>query len=410
MQRFDSALELSLHFHMLVPDGGFVADGAVDERPRFVKLEEPSDEEVAELLAEVAKRVTKMLQAHGRMLEGDCEEEAEPQLLFAGRPTPRSSGRQDEDGVNRPRSCAVADRRPGRATLGDRSGSTGTVDAVTCGMIINRRRLFALGLLVSEICMATTICGVASAAKKGKFDYANQPKNAPFKRSWAVDESHFTTGRTIDQYAYELDLRPLSSLTRRDHILDLGAGTMKAALGLARQTWRTDDQIAPELRSLYRHLRKNTPHVTAVTAEKYSDQAALVGEHGVWGAVNRASVTGISGLTPRVGRYFEELRSDRLVKKHGKFSFVMDLHGVLRYSGHTDKVGQKLAEVMLPNAQLAWKGNTMEEAKLDGKSAGVDLASYLVSSGAFRRVAGSSNLARTDSPWITPEVPTASAP
>ena len=63
MQRFDSALELSLHFHMLVPDGVFVADGAVDERPRFVKLEEPSDEEVAELLAEVAKRVTKMLQA-----------------------------------------------------------------------------------------------------------------------------------------------------------------------------------------------------------------------------------------------------------------------------------------------------------------------------------------------------------
>ena len=84
---------------MLVPDGVFVADGAMDERPRFVKLEEPSDEEVAELLAEVAKRVTKMLQAHGRMLEDDCEEEAEPQLLFAGRPTPRSSGRQDEEAL-----------------------------------------------------------------------------------------------------------------------------------------------------------------------------------------------------------------------------------------------------------------------------------------------------------------------
>ena len=33
------------------------------------------------------------------MLEGDCEEEAETQLLFAGRPTPRSSGRQDEEAL-----------------------------------------------------------------------------------------------------------------------------------------------------------------------------------------------------------------------------------------------------------------------------------------------------------------------
>ena len=45
VQRFNSALELSLHFHMLVPDGVFVADGAgVDERPRFVEHEAPSDE------------------------------------------------------------------------------------------------------------------------------------------------------------------------------------------------------------------------------------------------------------------------------------------------------------------------------------------------------------------------------
>ena len=79
MQRFNSALELSLHFHMLVPDGVFVAGGeGVDERPRFVALAGPSDEEVVELLAELTKRVTKVLHAHGRMLDDDCDEEAEP--------------------------------------------------------------------------------------------------------------------------------------------------------------------------------------------------------------------------------------------------------------------------------------------------------------------------------------------
>ena len=105
VQRFNSALELSLHFHMLVPDGVFVTGGVgVDERPEFVKLEGPSDEEVAELLAEVAKRVTKMLHAHGRMLNDECEEEGEPQLVFAGRRGPTSSGPQHEEAL--PPRCA----------------------------------------------------------------------------------------------------------------------------------------------------------------------------------------------------------------------------------------------------------------------------------------------------------------
>jgi hypothetical protein len=89
VQRFNSALELSLHFHMLVPDGVFVAGGAgVDERPRFVELEAPSNEEVAERLGEVARRVTKMLPDAGRLRDDDCGEEAEPPVPEAHRPLP----------------------------------------------------------------------------------------------------------------------------------------------------------------------------------------------------------------------------------------------------------------------------------------------------------------------------------
>ena len=105
VQRFNSALSLSLHFHMLVPDGVFVTDaGGVDERPRFVELEAPSDQEVAVLLAEVAQRVSKMLLAHGRMLDDESDEETEPQLLFAGRPAPTSSAPQHEEAL--PARCA----------------------------------------------------------------------------------------------------------------------------------------------------------------------------------------------------------------------------------------------------------------------------------------------------------------
>lgn len=82
-----------------------VAGGTgADERPRFVEQEAPSDVEVGELLSELAKRVTKMLHAHGRMLDDESEEEPEPQLLFAGRPARTVSEPQREEVL--PARCA----------------------------------------------------------------------------------------------------------------------------------------------------------------------------------------------------------------------------------------------------------------------------------------------------------------
>jgi hypothetical protein len=108
VQRFNSALELSLHFHMLVPDGVFVAgDGWVDGRPRFVELEPPTEAEVGKLLAEVARRVTRMLHAHGRLLDDESDEEVEPQLTFAERPTSKSRGAWREEAL--PALCARQD-------------------------------------------------------------------------------------------------------------------------------------------------------------------------------------------------------------------------------------------------------------------------------------------------------------
>jgi hypothetical protein len=85
-----------------------MGSGGADERPRFVEVEAPSDEEVAELLAELAKRVTKTLHAHGRLLDDECDEEAEPHLLFAGRSAPTPSGpRHEEEAL--PERCARRD-------------------------------------------------------------------------------------------------------------------------------------------------------------------------------------------------------------------------------------------------------------------------------------------------------------
>jgi len=72
IQRFGSALNLNLHFHMLFLDGVYVigADGTV-ERFRWVRA--PTTAELTELTHTIAQRVGDFLQRHGR-LERDGEQ------------------------------------------------------------------------------------------------------------------------------------------------------------------------------------------------------------------------------------------------------------------------------------------------------------------------------------------------
>jgi hypothetical protein len=59
IQRFGSVLNLNVHFHTLVPDGVFVADGAGGAR--FVPLPAPTDDDVAEICARVARRIQRLV-------------------------------------------------------------------------------------------------------------------------------------------------------------------------------------------------------------------------------------------------------------------------------------------------------------------------------------------------------------
>lgn len=67
IQRFDSALRLNVHFHLLFLDGVFVRDedGALD----FHELDEPSPEQVADVAGRTAKRVIKLLEKAGKSLD-----------------------------------------------------------------------------------------------------------------------------------------------------------------------------------------------------------------------------------------------------------------------------------------------------------------------------------------------------
>jgi hypothetical protein len=107
-QRFNSALALALHLHVLVPDGVFVRMGHdLDARPFFVVLPEPTDDEVAALLDEIVRRVTKLLRRHGRLDDDAVDPEPEQLLLFAARSPVAGRGPPGDDEL--PPLCARRD-------------------------------------------------------------------------------------------------------------------------------------------------------------------------------------------------------------------------------------------------------------------------------------------------------------
>ena len=69
VQRCDSSLRLNVHFHTLALDGVYVRDesGAL----RFHRLPDPTHEEVVQVATWVHERLARVLERHGRSLEGD---------------------------------------------------------------------------------------------------------------------------------------------------------------------------------------------------------------------------------------------------------------------------------------------------------------------------------------------------
>ena len=68
MQRFGSALQLNVHFHVLVPDGAFDDDGV------FVADEAPNDDDVRRIMVRAGRRVMSKLH---RFFDDDDERRRE---------------------------------------------------------------------------------------------------------------------------------------------------------------------------------------------------------------------------------------------------------------------------------------------------------------------------------------------
>jgi Putative transposase len=72
IQRFDSALRLNLHIHMLAFDGVYAADG--NDRQQFQVLLPPDDDEIARLTESLAQRITKLMDRLSLGPDSDSEE------------------------------------------------------------------------------------------------------------------------------------------------------------------------------------------------------------------------------------------------------------------------------------------------------------------------------------------------
>src|SRR5262249_30562278 len=85
IQRFGGALNTNVHFHSLVLDGVFTRPLAT-AAPVFQALPPPTDDEIAEVLGQLPRRVRRLLRRRGRWPEEPTPTDpvAEPLPLLAG--------------------------------------------------------------------------------------------------------------------------------------------------------------------------------------------------------------------------------------------------------------------------------------------------------------------------------------
>jgi hypothetical protein len=70
LQRFGGALQLNLHYHVIVIEGVFLDRTEQGLKPRFVKGEPPSDADVAEVIQKISRRVIRKLRHLGYLEAG----------------------------------------------------------------------------------------------------------------------------------------------------------------------------------------------------------------------------------------------------------------------------------------------------------------------------------------------------
>jgi len=70
IQRFGGAINLNLHFHVIFLEGVFLDRTDHGLKPRFVKVEPPSDADIAEVLQKISRRVIRTLRQLGYLEPG----------------------------------------------------------------------------------------------------------------------------------------------------------------------------------------------------------------------------------------------------------------------------------------------------------------------------------------------------
>ena len=103
VQRFGGALNTNPHFHVLIPDGLFTTGPSEDDRARFVPLPPPTNEDIADLAAVVARRLTKRLrETIGKAHESEADRDDDPPTAIMNSAVqlalwlPRSGPRADD--------------------------------------------------------------------------------------------------------------------------------------------------------------------------------------------------------------------------------------------------------------------------------------------------------------------------
>jgi len=91
IQRFGSAQNVNIHFHMLFLDGVYEVSPPHGNRPRFQWVREPTSAQLTQLAHTIARRVGRLLEREG-LLERDTEQLDLGEALDTDDPMPNLAG------------------------------------------------------------------------------------------------------------------------------------------------------------------------------------------------------------------------------------------------------------------------------------------------------------------------------
>lgn len=197
-------------------------------------------------------------------------------------------------------------------------------------------------------------------------------------------------------------INSLSKLTSQSHVIDLGAGQFRFIEEMLGErsvqdfSQRNDQSRWGDIEQLIANRkRRGLPNFTGVTLSNLPESRLNYSEEYTKHEVNLPSLADVNAnpkINPLIGRYFESIPNNDIIRRFGKADLIVDLYGVFNYSANLGGVIEKVASVMKAGGEI-WIYS--ESGIIESNGQAISLAKFMEKTGLFSIISEYESLSKT---------------